>query len=141
MLGFDSATMSNSWLQIPLSDYEGHMNSAMVQQLRALSDLFAQALASRQPASVAIAGIAGGNGLDRAASFWRVILTLSAATEEGKDPLVCLSFACPSHLALIGTKREGKRFARCGAPHRRQRDVGRAPKARHIPARAESGFR
>jgi hypothetical protein len=53
------------WLSVPLSDYEGHMRAAGVQQLDALSDLFAEALACRRPESVAILGIAGGNGLDR----------------------------------------------------------------------------
>jgi hypothetical protein len=56
--------MSNPWLSVPLSDYEGHMSSADVQQLTALSDLFNQALMLRCPASVAILGVAGGNGLD-----------------------------------------------------------------------------
>jgi len=41
------------------------MGPAGVQQLAALSDLFAEALAYAQPESVAILGIAGGNGLDR----------------------------------------------------------------------------
>jgi hypothetical protein len=31
--------MSNPWLKIPLADYEGHMRSAEVQQLDALSAL------------------------------------------------------------------------------------------------------
>jgi hypothetical protein len=57
--------MPNPWLAIPLADYEGHMASAAVQQTEALSDLFAQALALRQPASVAVLGVAGGNGLER----------------------------------------------------------------------------
>jgi len=57
--------MSSPWLGISLADYEGHMASAEVQQSGALSDLFAEALAFRRPASVAILGIAGGNGLDR----------------------------------------------------------------------------
>lgn len=57
--------MSNPWLDIPLADYEGHMASAEVRQTEALSDLFAQALAVRRPASVAVLGIAGGNGLER----------------------------------------------------------------------------
>jgi hypothetical protein len=35
-----------------------------VQQTAALSDLFAEALALRQPASVAVLGVAGGNGLE-----------------------------------------------------------------------------
>ncbi len=56
--------MSNPWLCIPLADYEGHMKSAEVHQLDALSELFAEALACSRPASVAVLGIAGGNGLD-----------------------------------------------------------------------------
>jgi len=56
--------MANPWLSIPLADYEGHMSSPGVQQLDVLSDLFAEALA-REPSSVAVLGVAGGNGLDR----------------------------------------------------------------------------
>jgi hypothetical protein len=57
--------MSNPWLSIPLDDYEGHMKSAEVQQLDALAELFAEALSHCCPASVAVLGVAGGNGLDR----------------------------------------------------------------------------
>jgi hypothetical protein len=57
--------MPNPWLEVPLADYESHMNSAGVQQSAALSELFADALAHCQPASVVVIGIAGGNGLDR----------------------------------------------------------------------------
>lgn len=56
--------MPNPWLSIPLADYEGHMQSPEVRQLKALSDLFAEALQSCRPQSVAILGIAGGNGLE-----------------------------------------------------------------------------
>jgi hypothetical protein len=57
--------MSNPWSDIPLADYERHMNSPEVRQLGALSDLFAEAVALRHPASIAVLGVAGGNGLDR----------------------------------------------------------------------------
>jgi hypothetical protein len=57
--------MTNPWLGVPLADYEGHMSSENVAQLGALSDLFAAALEFRKPRSVAVLGIAGGNGLDR----------------------------------------------------------------------------
>lgn len=57
--------MPSPWLSVPLTDYEGHMRSAGVRQLDALSDLFADALACCRPESVAILGIAGGNGLER----------------------------------------------------------------------------
>jgi hypothetical protein len=56
--------MSNPWFGVPLEDYEGHMNSPGVQQLGALSELFAEVLRLYSPASVAILGIAGGNGLE-----------------------------------------------------------------------------
>jgi hypothetical protein len=57
--------MTNPWLTIPLADYEGHMASAQVQQSGALADLFAEAIELCHPASVAVLGVAGGNGLDR----------------------------------------------------------------------------
>jgi len=56
--------MFNPWLTLPLDDYEGHMNSPEVQQLPVLSELFRELLAARLPASVAILGVAGGNGLE-----------------------------------------------------------------------------
>jgi threonine dehydrogenase-like Zn-dependent dehydrogenase len=56
--------MLNPWLDVPLDDYEGHMRSAGVEQLGVLSELFAEALATCRPTSVAILGIAGGNGLE-----------------------------------------------------------------------------
>jgi hypothetical protein len=57
--------MSNPWLAIALEDYEGHMGSDNVRQLAALSDLFKRALDLCTPESVAVVGIAGGNGLER----------------------------------------------------------------------------
>jgi hypothetical protein len=57
--------MFNPWLDIPLADYEGHMKSAEVQQSVALSELFAEAIAFCHPASLAVLGVAGGNGLER----------------------------------------------------------------------------
>ena len=57
--------MPNPWLDIPLHDYEGHMNSVNVAQLAALADLFEEALTVYRPESVAILGVAGGNGLNR----------------------------------------------------------------------------
>jgi hypothetical protein len=54
----------NPWLEVPLNDYEAHMTSAAVGQTAALSQLFHQVLLLRKPESVAILGIAGGNGLE-----------------------------------------------------------------------------
>jgi threonine dehydrogenase-like Zn-dependent dehydrogenase len=58
--------MADPWLSIPLADYEGHMGADNVQQLSALSGLFKRALDVSLPDSVAILGIAGGNGLEHA---------------------------------------------------------------------------
>lgn len=57
--------MDNPWLAIPLDDYEGHMASAGVAQSAALAELFDGALRRTRPESVAILGVAGGNGLGR----------------------------------------------------------------------------
>jgi hypothetical protein len=57
--------MPNPWLSIPLEDYEGHMGSAGVQQLTVLSELFKRALDHCLPESVAVLGVAGGNGLEQ----------------------------------------------------------------------------
>jgi len=56
--------MSNLWLTLPLDDYEGHMKSPGVRQLGALADLFREVLVARSPESIAILGVAGGNGLE-----------------------------------------------------------------------------
>jgi len=50
---------------VPLRDYEAHMNSEPVAQLGPLAEMFAEALHSFRPQSVAILGVAGGNGLER----------------------------------------------------------------------------
>jgi len=54
----------NPWLALPLEDYEGHMGSSAVAQLAPLADLFGEALARLRPHSVAVLGVAGGNGLE-----------------------------------------------------------------------------
>lgn len=58
-------TPDSPWTAIPLEDYEAHMASPSVGQLALLSDLFAEALTFATPESVAILGVAGGNGLER----------------------------------------------------------------------------
>jgi len=64
----------NPWHSIPLSDYEGHMSAPGVEQLAALSFLFSRALKRVRPTSVAVLGIAGGNGLEHIeASVSRVV--------------------------------------------------------------------
>lgn len=55
----------NPWLNIPLADYEGHMSLPSIGQAQMLADQFELLIARRSPASVAIFGCAGGNGLER----------------------------------------------------------------------------
>lgn len=57
--------MHSPWLKVPLRDYEGHMTSPEVGQLPVLSELFKCALDFCRPESVAVLGIAGGNGLEQ----------------------------------------------------------------------------
>lgn len=55
----------NPWQEIPLADYEAHMRADAVGQAVALSEMFGEVLELRKPASVAVLGVAGGNGLER----------------------------------------------------------------------------
>jgi len=57
--------MENPWLDIPLSDYEGHMSSPDVAQAGLLADIFAEQLDFHKPRSLAMLGCAGGNGFER----------------------------------------------------------------------------
>lgn len=52
------------WLSIPLEDYEGHMSAVEVAQLPVLAELFRYVLERWRPESVAVVGVAGGNGLE-----------------------------------------------------------------------------
>jgi hypothetical protein len=61
--------MSDPWLSILLADYEGHMDSENVQQLAPLAELFRITLSYIRPTSLAILGIAGGNGLQYLGHF------------------------------------------------------------------------
>lgn len=56
----------NPWLDIALDDYEAHMALPAVAQDRLLAGLFGAALDRAAPRSVAVIGVAGGNGLAEA---------------------------------------------------------------------------
>jgi SAM-dependent methyltransferase len=55
---------SNPWLKISAADYEGHMGPSGVDQLAALSGLFAEVYNRVMPARVAVLGCATGNGFE-----------------------------------------------------------------------------
>ena len=54
----------NIWNEIPLEDYEFHMNHETVGQLKLLNGLTAQYLEMLKPETAVFLGIAGGNGLE-----------------------------------------------------------------------------
>jgi hypothetical protein len=56
--------LARPWLSIPLKDYEGHMSAVDVARLPVLAELFRYVLERWRPESVAVVGIAGGNGLE-----------------------------------------------------------------------------
>jgi ubiquinone/menaquinone biosynthesis C-methylase UbiE len=60
--------MGNPWLDIPLDDYEGHMSLPEVGQAQMIADQFDRAIMRWSPASIALIGCAGGNGLERIAA-------------------------------------------------------------------------
>jgi SAM-dependent methyltransferase len=57
--------MNNIWLEINLDDYEKHMSLPSIGQSQYLSDYFEKILAIYNPASIAILGCFGGNGLEK----------------------------------------------------------------------------
>lgn len=56
--------MDNPWLNIPASDYEGHMSLPEVNQLSFLGDVLKESLAKYGNSSVAYLGCSTGNGLE-----------------------------------------------------------------------------
>jgi len=56
--------MNNPWLNIPASDYEGHMGLPEVDQLAFLGNVFKEALNKYDSRSLAYLGCATGNGLE-----------------------------------------------------------------------------
>jgi hypothetical protein len=58
--------MANPWLEVPLADYEGHMEH--VGQARMLDRILGHALRTLEPQSVAVLGAAGGNGFEHLVS-------------------------------------------------------------------------
>jgi Methyltransferase domain len=57
--------MGNPWLDIPLDDYEGHMSLPEIGQARMIAAEFERAIMRCSPASLALIGCAGGNGLEK----------------------------------------------------------------------------
>jgi SAM-dependent methyltransferase len=55
----------NPWLDIPLQDYERHMALPSISQAKMLADQLERLIERHTPASIAIIGCTGGNGLDR----------------------------------------------------------------------------
>jgi ubiquinone/menaquinone biosynthesis C-methylase UbiE len=87
--------MKNPWLEIPLADYEAHMNLPEIAQAEFLGDVFRDMLKRHSPHSVAILGCAGGNGFEHlsAGAITRVVGVdinpeyIEEARRRFKDPL------------------------------------------------------
>ncbi len=58
-------TSRNPWLDIPLADYERHMDAPDVAQAAMLADRLGEIVGAYAPVSLALLGAAGGNGLER----------------------------------------------------------------------------
>jgi hypothetical protein len=56
--------MSHPWLEIPIADYEAHMALPSVGQAQLLSDALQRTVSEFRPRSLAVLGVAGGNGLE-----------------------------------------------------------------------------
>jgi hypothetical protein len=56
--------MRHPWLEIPISDYEAHMALPSVGQAQLLSAALQRTVSQFQPRSLAVFGVAGGNGLE-----------------------------------------------------------------------------
>src|SRR5258708_2875502 len=89
--------MRHPWLEIPIDDYEAHMALPSVGQAQLLRATLQRTVKEFQPRSLAILGVAGGNGLE----------SLDRATVRR---VVALDFN-PDYLALC-TRRYAASFAR-----------------------------
>jgi hypothetical protein len=56
--------MRHPWLEIPIADYEAHMALPSVGQAQLLSAALQRTVSQFQPRSLAVFGVAGGNGLE-----------------------------------------------------------------------------
>ena len=54
--------VTNSWLDIPLAEYEGHMALPEIAQAQMLANELASSVQWHAPSSVAVIGCSGGNG-------------------------------------------------------------------------------
>lgn len=90
--------MNNPWLEIPLEDYEGHMSLPAIGQAQMLGDYFERLITQHRPASVAVVGCAGGNGLER--------------IEAGKVSRVVAVDINPKYIEAV-TARHARRLTGC----------------------------
>lgn len=66
--------MKNPWIDIPLEIYESHMSLSDVAQLQALNNIMREQVMAYQIAeSVAVLGVAGGNGLEHCLERFKLV--------------------------------------------------------------------
>jgi len=76
--------MRHPWLEIPIDDYEAHMALPSVGQAQLLGAALQRTVKEFQPRSLAVLGVAGGNGLE---SLDRVIVRRVVALDFNPDYL------------------------------------------------------
>jgi len=54
----------NPWLEIPLTEYVGHMSDSRVRQYQMLSSIFQHAYSFKQPSKLLVLGASDGNGFE-----------------------------------------------------------------------------
>lgn len=54
----------NPWLEIPLTEYVGHMSDSHVRQYQMLSSIFQHAYSFKQPSKLLVLGASDGNGFE-----------------------------------------------------------------------------
>jgi hypothetical protein len=93
--------MQTPWQDIPLEDYERHMSLPSVGQTKMLADQLERLVGRHRPASIALMGCAGGNGLERIpTSVERIVAVdindhyVAAARKRFADRLANLDLRC-----------------------------------------------
>jgi SAM-dependent methyltransferase len=94
--------MHTPWQEIPLDEYEEHMSLPSVGQAKMLADQLERLIGQYRPASIALMGCAGGNGLERIQSTCveRIVAVdinaqyIATARNRFADRLANLDFRC-----------------------------------------------
>lgn len=88
--------MCNPWEKVTLDDYENHMKSENIYQLQRLNEIMKSQLNQYHTPTVAILGVAGGNGLEHISSKNNIVYGI----DINNDYLV----ACKNRYSHLGNR-------------------------------------